>query len=171
MRTFLSKIMSSTSRISQKFWLKKYININDPSRLKDDLFSTSCNRPFRHYFRHLGLGDKQPFSKMDINLYKISENRCIDPKLVPEMFSGRENRFWPQILIIFKFPCNVLRSKIIENSQNCYIIAGFYIYTDINGHIDEFHAYGMPRDPDKDGLTKTDHSLCETITKRNRYVS
>ena len=30
--------------------------------------------------RHLGLGDKQPFSKMDINLYKISEHGCLDPK-------------------------------------------------------------------------------------------
>ena len=36
--------------------------------------------------------------------------------------------------------------------QSLCWIQGFYIYKDVQGHVDEFHAYGMPRDPDKGWL-------------------
>ena len=40
-------------------------------------------------------------------------------------------------------------------------IQGLYVYKDVYGDINDYHAYGMPRDPTKDGLTPTGHHLCE----------
>ena len=49
-------------------------------------------------------------------------------------------------------------------SSVCWI-QGLYIYHDAHGDIDNYHAYGMPRDPKKDGMTPTHHHLCEVGAK------
>ena len=47
-------------------------------------------------------------------------------------------------------------------------IQGFYVYKDLFGAVQDFHAYGMPRDTSKDGLMESkdgSRSICSQISK------
>ena len=55
------------------------------------------------FYRGVGHIDPPSGGRVKIGI-KSQKIDVLTQNLVPERFSGRENRFWPRILIIFKFP-------------------------------------------------------------------
>ena len=61
----------------------------------------------------------QKFFRIGIKSQKMD---VLTQNLVPERFSGRENRFWPLILIIFKFPWITMHCIQVKNHRKFFRI-------------------------------------------------